>query len=108
MGKVPERLTVKSRLIMKVYKTTPKGSGVDVLYKVDPTRLSVQICSTSILDDQMAEECVTTFECFYFEGITAEPEVPNQLDELPAFIDGSFYFGTEEEAQDFVRKQIGM
>lgn len=93
---------------MNVFKTNQKKSDIGVLYKVDPRRLSIKLCSTSISEKGVAEECATTFECFYFENIVAKSEVPAQINELPAFIDGAFYFGTEEEAQEFIKTQIGM
>lgn len=93
---------------MNVFKTNQKLSDLDVLYRVDPRRLSITSCSASISDEGVASECTTTFECFYLEDVVAKPEVPAQLEELPAFIDGVFYFGTEEEAQDFIRLQIGI
>lgn len=93
---------------MKTNKENQKRADLDVLYKVDPQTLSIKLCYTSTSDRSVAKERTTTFECFSYEGIATKPEIPTLVDDLPAFVDGVFYFGTEEEAQRFVKGQIGI
>lgn len=82
-----------------------KGSA-DVLYRVDPKKLSIKICHTSSAIEKA--EYTTTFENFSYERVVIKPEVPEQIGTLPAYVDGQFFFKTEEEAQEFIRRQIGM
>jgi len=82
-----------------------KGEA-DKLYKVDPKKLSIKICCTSPTTNRT--ECTTTFENFSYERVKIKPEVPDQIGQLPAYINGFFFFRSEEEAQEFIRRQIGM
>lgn len=84
-----------------------KSSGRDVLYKVDPQKLTIKLCYFTTAAEPVAEY-TTNFECFSYERVTIKPEVPIQIKKLPASIEGMFYFATEEEAQDFIKKQIGL
>ena len=82
-----------------------KGSA-DVLFMVDPKKLSIKVCQISQSRDR--SEYTTTFENFSYERVKIKPEIPDQIGQLPACINGQFYFKTEEEAQEFIRRQIGM
>lgn len=89
---------------MNTRTKSAKGS-VDVLFMVDPKRLSIKVCHISHSKDRT--EYATTFENFSYERVKIKPEVPDQLGQLPTCIDGQFYFRTEEEAHEFIRRQIG-
>lgn len=92
-----------------IMKKEGRGAGVDVMYKVDPKKLSIKLCYTTKAAEN-AVKYTTNYENFAFEVVKmkSEIEAPEKIGQLPAFVDGSFYFETEEEALDFVRKQIGM
>ena len=92
---------------MKTRRGKLRGSDVDVLYKVDPQKLSIKLCYTSMAVEPVVEYA-TNFECFSFERVAIKPDVPAKLGKLPAKVGGMFYFATEEEAQDFIKKQIGL
>lgn len=92
--------------IMKARNKPAKGIA-KVLYKVDPKKLSIKICYTSSSTIARAES-TTTFENFSYERVKIKPEVPEQIGQLPAYVDGMFFFETEEEALEFIRRQIGM
>ena len=93
--------------MIKAKRKKSRGSGIDVLYKVDPKKLSIKLCYTSMAIEPVAQYA-TNFECFSFERIEVEPDIPARIGKLPAIIDGIFYCATEEEAQDFIKKQIGL
>lgn len=84
-------------------KDEKQGVGVKKLYKVDPKRLSVMSCSV-----MSTENTATTFENFTLDGRRSISEFLEQLSSTPVCLDGYYFFRTEEEAQDFVKRQIGM
>lgn len=84
-----------------------EGRGASVIYKVDPHKLSIKICYTEKAIEPIAKS-TTNFENFSIEAVKIKLEVPEKIGQLPAFVDGLFYFASEDEARDFIRKQIGM
>lgn len=87
--------------------TREEGRDADVMYRVDPRKLSIRLCYTSKLAEP-ATKYTTDYEHFSFDVVQMKPDVPEKIGELPTFVDGVYYCRTEEEAQDFIRKQIGM
>lgn len=90
-------------------KTTvnQEGRGGSVIYKVDPRKLSIKLCYTGKASEIVAK-CTTNFENFSIEAVKMKSEVPDKIGQLPAFVDGLFYCSNEDEARDFIRRQIGM
>lgn len=84
-----------------------RSVGAGVVYKVDPQKLSIKLCHTAKMAEDGFARC-TNYENFALDAVRMKSEIPEKIGRLPAFVDGVFYCETEQEAQDFIRKQIGM
>ena len=77
----------------------------DILYRVDPRKLSVKVFKIRSSDD-VYNYATTTYENFSIECSKKPFQIP--LDNFPIEFKGLLYFLSEEEANDFIRTQIGM
>ena len=75
-----------------------------ILYSVDPRNLLIKVCNLSQINN--GQEKSTTYENFSLDN---ESELQQLFKEkLPAFIKGLWYFRTQDEAQIFIKTQIGL
>ncbi|MDR1882751.1 MAG: hypothetical protein LBR26_08220 [Prevotella sp.] len=87
---------------MKLTETL--GSG-DILYRVDPKKLSVKTYRISHADEK--EQTPTTYENFVMEKKERKPVwIPGK--KFPFEFRGSLYFLTEDDANHYIKTQIGM
>lgn len=77
----------------------------DVLYRVDPKKLSMKVFVVSG-SEEVYNYTTTDYENFYVKCNKKRFQIP--LDEFPCEFRGLWYFLTEEEANNFVKTQIGM
>lgn len=77
----------------------------DILYRVDPRRLSVKVFEIW-KTDEVYNHTTTTYENFSLECEKKRFQLP--FDRFPFEFRGLWYFLSEEEANDFVKAQIGM
>lgn len=76
----------------------------DILYRVDPKKLSVKVFKIWKADEY--NYTTTTYENFSLECNKKRFQLP--FDKFPFEFRGLWYFLSEEEANDFVKAQIGM
>lgn len=79
--------------------------GGDVLYRVNPKNLSMKVFVVSGSED-VYNYTTTNFEDFSLKCEKKRLQIP--LDEFPCEFRGFWYFLTEEEANGFVKAQIGL
>lgn len=77
----------------------------DVLYRVDPRKLSMKVFVVSGSEEEY-NYTTTDYENFDVKCDKKRFQIP--LDGFPCEFRGLWYFLTEEEANDFVKTQIGM
>lgn len=85
---------------MKTEKTLTNN-----IYCVDIRRLLIKVYDAAHHNEEVC--CTTTYENFSFNK--EQPQTDHlHLEHLPTIIDGVIYFKTEEEANDYVKKQMGL
>lgn len=92
---------------MRVNNTLKAG---DILYRVDPSKLSVKVFRVyRPEEDKRRHDVATTYENFWIEegehkcfllSLTSE--------EYPFRFKGRLYFLTEDDATNYIKTQIGM
>lgn len=75
----------------------------DILFRVDPKRLSVKVFKVA-KSNEVYNYATTTYENFSIECEKRRFQLP--FDEFPLEFKGFWYFLSEEEANDFVKAQI--
>lgn len=75
----------------------------DILYRVDPRRLSVKIFKISS-PDEFVNFTTTTYENFSLKCEKQRFQIP--LDKLPFEFKGLWYFLSEDEANSFIKAQL--
>ncbi|GEM_PF-1101864 len=78
----------------------------DILYKVDPKRLSVK--TLEILSSEEKKDTVTDYENFDLERKNRKRFIQMRIEKFPFEFNGSLYFLNEDEAIDYLKTQIGM
>ncbi|MDU1889218.1 MAG: hypothetical protein E6767_00890 [Dysgonomonas sp.] len=81
----------------------------DILYRVDPKRLSVKVFRISQLEEKLNKlfRISTSYEDFSIErGEQKQIQLP--VDQFPFEFNGRLYFLTEDEANNYIKTQIGM
>lgn len=78
----------------------------DVLYKVDPQSLSIKIFKIGE-PDEIYNFTTTTYENFSMDCEKKRFQLPKRLS-FPLEYRGRWYFLTEEEANSFVKSQVGL
>lgn len=76
----------------------------DILYRVDPQRLSVKVFWISNADEQ---QIPTTHENFVMEKKESR-SFPMPVEKFPFEFKGLLYFLTEDDANHYIKTQIGM
>lgn len=76
-----------------------------ILYRVDPRRLSVKVFVVSG-SDEVYNYTTTTHENFSLECEKKRFQLP--FDKFPFEFKGLWYFLTEDDANDFIKAQIGL
>lgn len=74
-----------------------------ILYSVDPERLSIRVCNFAQPNN---ESGCTTYENFSLDSGQSYRQLFES--KLPILFRGLWYFKTEDEAQKFIKTQIGM
>ena len=77
----------------------------DTLYRVDPKSLSIKVFRISGPDESY-NFTTTTYENFSIDCVKKRFQLPQGL--FPLEFKGLWYFLTEEEANNFVKTQIGL
>lgn len=77
----------------------------DILYRVDPKRLSVKVFRISNADEK--QQTPTTHENFVMEKRESR-SFPMPVDKFPFEFKGLLYFLTEDDANHYIKTQIGM
>ncbi|MDR2947904.1 MAG: hypothetical protein LBV71_01720 [Prevotella sp.] len=86
---------------MKLKVTLKVG---DILYRVDPRKLSIKVFR--ITPDEEVNYTTTTYENFSLPCEKRRFQLP--FDKFPFEFKGLLYFLKEEEANDYIKTQIGM
>jgi hypothetical protein len=76
----------------------------DVLYRVDPRKLSIR--AFKIVPDELVNYIATNYEDFSLRCEKRRFQIPSG--KFPFEFKGLLYFLTEDEANEYVRTQIGM
>ncbi|MDR2955816.1 MAG: hypothetical protein LBV43_12115 [Prevotella sp.] len=79
--------------------------GGDLVYRVDPSKLSIKVFKISS-KDEMYNFATTTYENFSIECEKKRFQLP--FGDFPFEFRGLWYFLTEDDAKDFIKAQIGM
>lgn len=81
----------------------------DILYRVDPKKLSVKVFRISQLEDKLnrRSQVTTTYENFFIES-SEEKRIQLPIDDFPFEFRGRLYFLSEDEANNYIKTQIGM
>ncbi len=77
----------------------------DILYRVDPRRLSIKLFRIS-KPDEVYNYTATNYENFSLECEKKRFSLP--FDKFPFEFKGLLYFLTEDEANEYIRTQVGM
>lgn len=77
----------------------------DIIYKVDPQKLSVKTFKISS-PDEIVNFTTTTYENFWLQCEKQRFQIP--LEEFPCQYDGYWYFMSEDEAMGFIKAQLEM
>lgn len=77
----------------------------DILYRVDPRRLSLQVFRINNADEK--QQTPTTHENFVIEK-KESGSIPMLLDKFPFEFKGLLYFLTEDDANHYIKTQIGL
>lgn len=77
----------------------------DILYRVDPKQLSVRVFKIG-KPDEVYNYTTTTYENFTIECEKKRFQVP--CDKFPFEYKGIWYFLSEDDANSFVKAQIGL
>lgn len=77
----------------------------DILYRVDPRKLSIKVFKISG-SDEVYNFTTTTYENFSLECDKKRFQLP--LNRFPFEFKGLWYFLTEDDANNFIKAQIGM
>jgi len=77
----------------------------DILYRVDPRKLSVKVFRVSS-PDEVVNYTTTNYENFSLACEKKRFSLP--FDKFPFEFKGLLYFLSEDEANDFIKTQIGM
>lgn len=77
----------------------------DILYRVDPRKLSVKIFKISG-SNEVYNYTATNYEDFSLQCNKKRFQLP--FDKFPFEFRGLWYFLTEDDANDFIKAQIGM
>lgn len=75
----------------------------DILYRVDPRKLSVKTFVISS-PDEIVNHTTTTYENFSLQCEKQRFQIP--LEKLPCEFKGLWYFISEDEANNFVKAQL--
>jgi len=75
----------------------------DILYRVDPRKLSVRTFKIGS-PDEIVNFTTTTYENFSLKCEKKRFQIP--LDKLPCEFKGLWYFLSEEEANNFIKAQL--
>ncbi|NDV79836.1 hypothetical protein [Dysgonomonas sp. 511] len=76
----------------------------DYLYRVDPRRLSIKV--VKVYDAEKYNHTTTDYENFAIECEKIHFQLP--FDKLPFEFKGLWYFLDEDEANSFLKAQMGM
>ncbi|NDV97363.1 hypothetical protein D0T84_21040 [Dysgonomonas sp. 521] len=76
----------------------------DVLYRVDPRKLSIR--AFKIVPDEVVNFIATNYEDFSLKCEKRRFQIPSN--KFPFEFKGLLYFLTEDDANEYVRTQIGM
>lgn len=76
----------------------------DILYRVDPKRLSINVFK--IVPDEEVNFTTTTYENFSLTCEKKRFQLP--FDKFPFEFRGLLYFLNEEDAELYIKNQIGM
>ncbi|WP_029903969.1 hypothetical protein [Prevotella sp. 10(H)] len=77
----------------------------DILYRVDPRKLSVKVFRIGYSDERKQAE--TTHENFFLDK-NERKQLQMPIEKFPFEFKGLLYFLTEDEANNFIKTQIGM
>lgn len=77
----------------------------DILYRVDPRSLSIKVFEISS-PDEIYNFTTTTYENFSMDCEKKRFQLPEGL--FPLEFKGRWYFLTEEEANSFIKSQVGL
>lgn len=77
-----------------------------ILYKVDPQKLSVKILR--VFSSEEKKSTPTTYENFNIERIERKRFIQMAIEKFPFEFKGSLYFLSEDEANIYIKTQIGM
>jgi len=86
-------------------KTSATLKAGDILYRVDPKSLSVRIFEIG-KPNELYNYATTTYENFSLDCVKRRFQLPNGI--FPLEFKGFWYFLTEEDANHFVKTQVGM
>lgn len=90
-------------LTMRIKETLKVGG---ILYKVDPRRLSVKILR--VFSSEEKKDTTTTYENFNLERAERKHFIQMVIEKFPFEFKGSLYFLSEDEANIYIKTQIGM
>jgi hypothetical protein len=77
----------------------------DVLYRVDPGELSIKVFRVGSPDEAVNH---TTTDYEYFSPVCEKEYFSLPFDKFPFEFKGLLYFLSEDEANSFIKTQIGM
>jgi hypothetical protein len=77
----------------------------DILYRVDPKMLSVNVFLVNNVDEK--QQSPTTHENFVMEKKESRL-IPVLIEKFPFEFKGLLYFLTEDDANHYIKTQIGM
>ena len=89
---------------MKIKNTLKTG---DILYRVDPKKLSVKVFTINHLNEKLEHSETTTHENFAIEK-KEQKLFQMAIDKFPFEFKGLLYFQSEDEANHYLKMKIGM